>query len=268
LTQNQPASYLKLLPKQVKSVLLFVAPAMRFVTLWAKLLTESKRCGVFLKPMDQSSSVLKVGQINENQCLALASWRSVLSFILTALETEGQTEVASDVKQLQSVCENMDDTAMLPIRSEEITSNIGTRVTQYCQLVDEVASQLLSENWVSSEKLKVGHGFDRRAQGLIYYSPMFIHGFGCCLQFSSGLWGSKRETPLWLSVQGRNWRYSQSAKECLSKLELEEPSRLLDLKTALFIPLDLPVGAEKHEVAEALGAQIREVAGYLKSGTP
>ncbi len=51
----------------------------------------------------------------------------------------------------------------------------------------------------------------------------------------------------------------------LAKLELETPSRLIEISDALYIPLYLPVGVERDKVVEALSTQVREIAKDLKA---
>ncbi len=46
LTENQPVSYLKRLPSGIDGLLLFVAPATRFPTLWPELLRRCRDVGL------------------------------------------------------------------------------------------------------------------------------------------------------------------------------------------------------------------------------
>lgn len=258
LTENQPIVYLKRLPEHKNGVLFFIAPAMRFQTLWPELLRRCEDSDVSIHQVSRVGSEFLVGHITTNQVLALASWRSVLSFILRTLDAAGQTEVASDVLQLQGLCESMDSDAFLPIRSEELTSTIGRRVHQYCLLVDDVTALLKKERLASTKGL--------RATGSLgwYGRYMAIHRFACLLQFNSMLWSKYRETPLWLNLQGKDWKFSPSVRQYLSALEMEEPPRLLRHGDWFAVPLYLPTGVERGEVIESLLAQVREVAGYLK----
>lgn len=62
-------------------------------------------------------------RVGPNHTLALTSWRAVLSFILHALETQGDVLAAADVQRLQGLCERMDSDAFLPSSSEELTAS-------------------------------------------------------------------------------------------------------------------------------------------------
>lgn len=257
LTGNQPVTYLKRLPSQADGLLLFVAPALRFDTLWSELL---RRCqegnfavGQSHNDIAQDFIAVKVGPA---KTLALTSWRAVLAYILRSLETEGEHHAASDVQQLQGLCERMDSEAFLPLRSDELTSNIGTRIVQYCEIVDEVVNKGKAAGIVSTDGLRPtrGPGF--------YGRYLALHGHVCNLQFNATLWGSLRATPLWLGIhelKDKPW-----SKDALASLEREQPSRLLsDRRGHLAVPINLPTGAEKQEVVSAVFKQMKEVGELL-----
>ncbi len=65
-------------------------------------------------------------------------------------------------------------------------------------------------------------------------------------------------------VKSADWNFSKVAKEYLSKLELETPSRLLEFTDGLYIPLFLPISVEKDEVVKSLLAQMHEIIEYLR----
>lgn len=270
LTPNQPVVYLKQLPQGKSGVLLFIAPVKRIFSLWAELLRRCKNDNIIINEMKSPvSNEFLIAHSNEKQCLAIASWRSVLSFILKSVETEGENDAASDIAQLQGLVEQMDEKAFLPLHSEDFAPIIAARVIQYCNLVDEVTSSLVKNKLASTKDKPTSAGRLTTARGLgIHGRYMKINGFACCLQFNASLWSTKRETPLWLSIKGGDWKFSQSAKKCLSKLELKEPSCLLEINEELFIPLYLPIEVERDEVINNLISQIKEIAEYLKDGTP
>lgn len=256
LTDNQPVTYLNRLPEQTGGVLLFIAPALRFETLWSELL---RRCGQNNNVESQEiNSDLKVKRLDHNRVLAMASWRSVLSSIHQEVSAAGEHALASDVMQLQGLCDQMDGKAFVPFDSRELVSMNGTRIQQYCQLVDDITQLLKREELASTKGLSQG---GRRG----YYGQyMTFCSWSGLLQFEPELWGKYRETPLWLKLKGADWKFSHELKERLSTLAAETPSCLFQHEEWLAIPLYLPTGAEWDLVLEAIMTQLREIAACLK----
>ncbi len=258
LTEKQPVAYLRRLPAQVDGLLLFIAPAMRLSTLWPELL---RRCRQDENTaIEQSHSDIaqdfRAVRVGPTHTLALTSWRAVLASIQSALESEGELLAASDVQQLQGLCERMDSDAFLPLRSEELTSHTGARIVQYCEIVDEATRDAVAAGIASVKGLK-----DRR--GPAYYGRYLrLHNVVCLLWFSGRVWARLRETPLWLRihlVESQIW-----AKEALANLEREQPPRLIVDEDYLYIPLDMPTGVEKQEVVSAVSKQVKKVAELLR----
>jgi hypothetical protein len=258
LTSNQPAMYLKRLPSEAAGLLLFIAPARRFDTLWAELLRRCRNEGFEVgQHQNDIAGKFKAMGAGTRHTLALTSWRAVLDYIQRALETEGEHHVASDVQQLQGLCERMDSEALLPLRSEELTSDAGTRIMQYCGIVDEAVEQAKVAGMASTEGL-------RPTRGPGFYGRYFaLYGHICNLQFNAALWGTLRETPLWLGIhelKPKPW-----SKDALASLGQEQPSRLLSAsRDHLAVPIDLPTGEERQVVVSAVLEQMKEVGELLR----
>ncbi|PLS83931.1 MAG: hypothetical protein CYG60_20590 [Actinobacteria bacterium] len=255
LTDNQPVAYLERLPPRTHGLLLFVAPTTRFPTLWPELLQRCRDAASTVEEVREVAEDFRAARVRQDRTLALASWRAVLAFILRALETEREILAASDVQQLQGLCERMDSDAFLPLRSEELTSDTGARIRQYCEIVNLVTDEA-SAAGVASIK-----GY-RSAGGAGYYGRFLaLCGNQCFLQFNAALWAKRRATPLWLRIDGaeaKRW-----LREALASLELAEPPRLIPDGDALHVPLDLPTSVEKQEVVAAVFEQVEEVTRLL-----
>ena len=264
LTGNQPVTYLKRLKKRGGAVLMFIAPEMRFATLWPELLRRTKEAKIVVSAIENESHIYRTARVEEDQVLMLTSWRALLNVMRAAVEAEGDQNTLSDIEQLFGLCERMDSEAFLPLRSEELSSGIGKRLTQYPDLVDRVTETLFAEGLISLKGLKATSIRDG------YGRYMVMHDFGCMLQFNTRLWGKYRETPIWLNVMdtgGKHWSYSERIRERLISLEAEEPTRLiLENGKWTFIPLYMPVNEEKDRVVESLVRQMREIIGLLGAG--
>lgn len=260
LTANQPVTYLHRLPADEPSILLFLVPGMRLATVWPEIARRCHDHGIALGQPQTLSSEFIVTNVLGHHRLAIASWRSVLAFLLRVLETEGQYAAISDIQQLQGLCNRMDSHAFLPLRSEELTGNIGQRINQYCHLVDDLTETLVANKIASVKGLRSSAGFGW------YGRYLRLNGIVCLLQFSANLWANYRSTPLWLRIYGIEWRYSAASREALARLEIEDPPRLIVINNEeLEVPLFMPLEEERDKVAAVLYNQIIEIAQLLKS---
>jgi hypothetical protein len=218
LTDKQPIVYLNRLPRNTGGILLFIAPAKRSPILWSELLRRCQDSGLAVGRERSIHNEFTAANVIPKHVLAVVSWRSVLLVILAAVESEAQTEIAADIRQLLGLCERMDDNAFLPLRSEELTPQIGARVIQFSQLVNDVTDRAVRKGIASVTNL-------HRASGAGWSGRyMKIHGQGCCLYFDASAWSHLRETPIWFSVKGikdGKWEFNPLLKDSLSKLESE-----------------------------------------------
>ena len=259
LTDNQPVTYLKKYPQS--SILLFVAPSKRLSLLWNELIRRCKDGGLNFQSIHVEDDEFKSVKFDKEPTLALTSWRKLLNVIRHAVEADGDVDILADIVQLEGLCNRMDQDAFLPIRSEELTSNIAKRILQYCDLVDEVTEMLVNSGEASTK------GLTKTSWSGATGRYMVIHNHGCLLHFNSQLWRDFGGTPIWFQIQrsgtGKNWSFASGAKTKLIKLELEEPSRLLHIEDRLYVPLFIPLGVEKIEIIKSLHNQIKEVIDIL-----
>ncbi len=225
--------------------------------MWPELLQRCQDPGSTVEEVREVAEDFRAVRVRQDRTLALASWRAVLAFVLRALDTEREILAASDVQQLQGLCERMDSDAFLPLRSEELTSDTGARVRQYCEIVNLVTDEVVAAG-VASIK-----GF-RSAGGAGYYGRFLaLHGNQCFFQFNASLWAKRRATPLWLRIdeaETKRW-----LKDALATLELKQPPRLIADGDALHVPLAVPTGVEKRKVVSAVFAQVKEVTELLRA---
>jgi hypothetical protein len=264
LTGNQPVTYLERLSKTSGSILIFIAPSKRFATLWPELLRRCKELGTQQPIIEEDE--FKAIAIDKYPMLALVSWRRVINSIQRAVGDDGDSETLSDIGQLQGLCDQMDETAFLPIQSEELTSDIGKRILQYCGLVDEI-TEILVKSGLASLRTPEGSKVLRASWGGVTLRSMVIHQYGCQLQFNSTLWDKYGGTPIWFGIKkigtGKYWTFASEAKTKLIRLGLEVPSRLIHDGDTLFVPLFIPTGVEKSDIVKSLLKQIQEVIDIL-----
>jgi hypothetical protein len=253
LTDNQPVTYLHRLIHANGNLLLFIAPAKRFSLLWPELRRRCSEANLIGEPINSAISEAKILQLQNKCFLVLVSWRVLLNTFQQAFESEGEKEMLANLIQLQGLCEQMDESAFLPLRSEELTNNFGIRIQQYCDLVDEITEKLINEWGASTNGLRAT---STRATYLRYLN---IQSQGCYIEFSPLYWQKYCLTPLWLGIKSNDWKYDAKAHEKLSVLEIEEPARLFREGDYLIIPLYLRTGVERPEIVDGVMQQISEI---------
>ncbi len=261
LTDHQPVTYLNQLPPDSDGVLIFIAPSMRFASLWPELVSRCKTASLPIEAESVESGETKYRKIGARHLLALTSWSAVLAVILETLEAEKNQAGASDVRQLQGLCERMDSEAFLPLHSEELSPQIARRTVQFCALVNELKDALQTEglgDWGGT-----GNDIKIAAQ----YRYLILENHVCCLGFNPDLWATKRSTPLWLWIGGdEKWKKPVPAATmaALAPLECEDPPRLIREGSSVLIPLNIPLNVEHDTVVSSLVDQVRLIAGLLR----
>ena len=81
-----------------------------------------------------------------NQKMALITWRAILGVLKQAAEEKDDFILKSDVNQLRGLCDQMDREAFLPLSSNDVSHEFGSRVKQFADLVDTVVSVLVAEH--------------------------------------------------------------------------------------------------------------------------
>jgi hypothetical protein len=204
LTGHQPLSYLKALPEN--GFMLFVAPAMRIDVLWPELLRRAENYGATQEAKVELREA-RAAQLG-SQTLALVSWRTLLDHLYDASALAGEATTA-DIRQLAALCEKMDTDAFLPLRSEELTSNLGQRVFQFCDLADAILNRLVTRGFANVNGFKSvgGKGW--------YGKYLRARGHGAMLYFDAQQWGAHGGSLLWLALYGREFQPCTDEPNCL-----------------------------------------------------
>lgn len=259
LTDNQPTRYLHQLPNGKPAVLLFVAPALRLTTLWHEILKRCSDANLRVDLPAQQPTELQFAQVADCHILALTSWRALLDQMRASVNIEGDTTATSDLIQLQGLCERMDQTAFLPLQSEELTGNTASRILQYVQLVNDLTNTAVEQNLAfRTPNSKTSWS------NATYWSPLTFHDFNCYLQVSLPLWARHRLTPIWLRVSPVQGKITPGFRDIFLSLERENPPGVLyDEPPFAHVPLTIPLGKEYEEVRSNLFQQIKKVVNLI-----
>lgn len=253
LTDNQPVTYLKRLPKNQPSILLFVAPATRIATLWPELTRRAILENIFSDQIQTTcaSDECKVIRLDETpRVFALVSWRYLLTMMKSCCVEFSDSKSVQDIEQLTGLCERMDEKEFLPLRSDELGSGIARRFMQFESLLDDIAVRAV-ERCVA----KWAHNKNRISQ----CCPIVIAEHNACIHFSPRLWASLGETPLWLGFYSFDWKKSVILDARIEILANQLNSRTdskRDEGGNLWIPIYLACGEEKSVLVDQVVNQI------------
>jgi hypothetical protein len=262
LTDQQPLGYLSRLPAGRPAVLAFVGPAGRVDFLWREL---RRRCaeGAVALGAERGSTELRVAELNDQHRLVVVSWRRLLDVVARAVEAAGEDHIVADIAQLEGLCERMDEDAFLPLRSEELSSELAFRITDYGHLVNEVVDRLVETGRVSVTGRRASGGFGW------FGRPVDIGPVLTFFGFNARKWTYDAATPLWISIYGPRWAEPAAAvREALAPLEFVDPPMLFEADGHLTVPLYPPAGREWDDVVDDLVRQALRVVALLETTAP
>ncbi len=255
LTANQPLGYLQRQALQFPDdpgshLLLFLVPERREQLIAAEL---ELRLGV---------PRVRVGPYQlmdrDGRRVAVITWAQVLAHLKTALEAAGDHDGLEDLAQLRGLCDRADAEAMLPISPEEIGSDRGHRVYEFCDVVDRVTDFLIADGTVDTKNLKATAAkgwygrYLRSESGHIFLIGVLLWS-----------WGHRYPTPFWV----RFWTPSSAVVEAVATLEGDPrlPYLVTEDNLAL-IALRAPLAVEADVVVAELAAAVQAVCGVLPPG--
>jgi len=230
LTENQPVNYLKELSTDGK--ILFLAPDKRLVSLKQEI--NKKLNG-------------------ETDKVVIFSWNNFLSLIEKENNKNHNHHLASDLIQINELCQKMDVEGMPPLSISDLDPMNGRLASQFPDIIDE-CNPLLRE-WTHSDfkglkttSSKYGHGFYFKAFNL-----------GCSLYFDSNKWFVRNNhTPIWLGISDKEWKKSQNINHALNSYD-----SINSHKSEYGIILN--TGMDKSQIINHIVSETKSVLTHLNS---
>ncbi|PRZ56362.1 hypothetical protein BX589_10112 [Paraburkholderia fungorum] len=250
LTDHQPGSYLDALDQDGGGLLLFVAPGRRFETLWPELLRRASDRGVRVEEQPtQTPHMRRASLAGSGSVLALTSWNALLDALRGQAARLSDPSLAADIDQLAELCRRMDETGFLPLRSSEMSSEVGLRIVQLQDVFVDLLNRLFARG-IASKQPKLKNSNDWR--------PIRVGRRRAYLRFWFGGWATHRATPFWLAfprtgddlLDAEQWAL-------LARLETQTPPGIVKEDSHWMLPLHLPLGVERSDVLDALFDQVR-----------
>lgn len=246
LTEKQPVTYLDRLADH--GGLVFIVPAVRAEIVWRELMARLRAAGLIMQAVGTGGSyAVEVG--NRGKQLRLTSWRAVLFELEEALREAGEHERLEDVKQLQSLCDSMDQGAFLPINAEELSHGLWRRVREFSDAVYDIGQKLAARE--GYQRLgRLSHGAGWTTYGVSR------NGWAAYVYFDAWAMTNWRASPFWLDLPA-------SARPHLLRFA-EEPRRLWETdRGTLYVSLPCPLGVERDQLIRAVSDACEEIIASL-----
>ena len=259
LTDAQPQAYLDELPRDVSSALVFVVPHQRMYSLWGELREKCRRKEVELESESTTDTIswARTG----HRTLAITSWKHVLGTLEKVASAGRNAAVQQDILQLRGLTDQMNSGVFLPLREDEVTdASVARRVTNYSELIEEIAGRLQTDGVADMKGLRPSHGYTSAGRWLR------LHGkFGLWLGVDLLAWRDRGITPIW-SEHNTNDEFSGVEGKVRRAEKLFEEAQEED--GWLYIPIRLTTGAERERVLDDAVRQMRSVADRLLKEFP
>lgn len=242
LTVNQPNTYLDRLIECKGKGLLFVCPAARQTSLWAKLneLCEERAVEVV------DEHCIKVDGIS----LAIITWAEIIE-LLKQVASSVAISFTADIAQLEGYCAQLDSEAFVPFSAVDISAEMANKAERYYQVIDEVIELLCADKNYETSKKKLKATAYRKG----YVRYLYIDEFAISLNYDRDMWKTPGcvETPFWISIRDKDWDMSD---ELINKHNVFAESKKQMFWNAIFLALEPLQNSTFSEVCEDIKRQI------------
>lgn len=258
LTDAQPVSYLRDLPNDPPSALVFVVPEQRVSTVWNEL---KMRCSqAELKWADASIKRTLLWTRVGCKTMMITSWKYVLEGLLDVTRSGGHDTISQDILQLQGLTSRMDAEAFLPLRSDEVTNQgAAHRLINYSELIEDITQKLKASGVADTSGLSTSHSYYTAGRHLRLYGK-----FGLWLGIDLKVWRNAGITPMWGAVGNDEFfdvaGHFETVRELFDDVQIHEDY--------VYIPIHLKTGVERDRVVEEAVAQINQIANKLRDTFP
>ena len=192
LTENQPVTYLSRQSSQFPDepgahLLIFLVPRKRVAMITAelqgRLVAQHTTAGPF--------TVID----RDGRRVVVVSWAHMLGQLEVAFQDARDAQGIADLAQLRGLCDRADVEAVLPIAAEEVGTDRGRRLHDFCDLVDEAANALAAMSAADTRGL-------RAASGKGWYGRYLRAPGGAVLRLAVSAvdWGYRYPTPWWIRI--------------------------------------------------------------------
>ena len=256
LTRRQPVDYWEALPDDRTATLLFLAPAARIAhidkdSLWGELVRRLHDAGHNLGPLNQGKGLLTAKSTEGKHRLMLTSWEVLFERLAEAAKKGKDDQASFEVAELRGLASDV-------IKGDDPVADANLR-----KLIADAVKQVKESGWANTDGLAVGG-----APGEHYVRFFFLGGriTGLRIDYKAVKQMGK---PLWLWFwDSPDTRSSVSLDEVRDKLGASAEPGLDWLPKDVCIPIDLPTGAGRKAMLDAIVAELERIAKILDPYVP
>lgn len=251
LTHNQPVTYWEALPKNRRTVLLFVAPQSRVDegSLWDELVSKLREAGHQLEPAPKGKRVIAASPANDQGLLMLTSWDLLLERMAERAKRDGNAQAGFEIAELRALAAAATEGGR-PGKDENLR-----------QLIADAVARLRETGWANTDGYGVGKGFG-------YYGRyMGLAGANAWLGIVDEATRQMPDKPLWLSF----WTDSDEVSLDVARTKLNskvQSLRELHDWMAVSVPIAFPEGADGDATLAAIVTELESIAKLIDSDGP
>ena len=245
----QPVEYLRELPGDLPSGLVYIAPRKRIRSLW-RILRERSDGNAEIEVEEDEAIRARVGA----RALLVTSWAYVLETLQRVTEDPA---VEQDIVQLRGLAKRLETAAFLPLEEDEAAdAALARRLLCYRDLVHKIARRLKKDELATDVKYSQPSYRMQRDKGC----AMRVHGkFELRLGIELGAWRDSGITPLWCVLTGSG-SFSTLGNWLRIKQRFDGVRSYGDL---LYVPVRLKTGVDEAAVIDDAVDRMRGIADVL-----
>ena len=251
LTHHQPVTYWEALPKDKRTVLLFIAPKVRLDEeyLWNELVSRLQEAEHHLEPAVRSKAGIYAKSTVLPRRLMLTSWDFLLRQIEQRVKQDSDAQAGFEIAELQSLA------------TTAVQGTSDDRNDKFKSLLAEAVARLRESGWANTDGLTVGQGFGYYGR---YLRLADIHAW---LGTVDEVVKQAPDKLLWLSLYNDTGNVTLAGVRSKLASRVESSLRLLSwMRVNVSIPL--PQGADRAATLNAIVSELESIAKLIDPDGP
>lgn len=259
LTDNQPVEYLNSLADN--SALVFICPDLRVRPVYSEVDKRLRSNPILTQQV--GDWYLRITE--QNQHVIVKTWSQILEPIKDKLSQEKEHDLLADINQIIGLCEIIDNTAFLPLLSDDLSPKYARRINSYIEVIDKVVEELKQHRRAVTISLRSAGS----RTGYVRYFKMDQIGVSLYLHFDH--WAKEADTPFWVTfkdiLSGQYWSMSDTFRTRIKDTAQKLGYEIYENNYEIFIPLPPLLNVTGDEVVKDMTNRILDLNEELTRNT-